>query len=111
LINPAMASSMPRSKHTDSQIEWISDSLPLLDALQGRKFALILVSAVWTYVPSAKRQLAIETLATLTEVGGCVAITLRSSRPTQNEDLSKSTLGLSRRNQPGHLAPVGALQA
>ena len=70
---------MARERHTDSRIQWISDSLPGLKRTlrSGLAFDVILVSAVWMHVAPSDRARAFRKLITLLKPGGVLAITLR----------------------------------
>lgn len=60
-------------------VQWLNDNLPGLEEVKayGRRFRLILVSAVWMHLPPSQRGKALNTLSELTEPGGIIVITLR----------------------------------
>ena len=67
------------------RVMWLNDALPGLKSLRelGRKFDLILLSAVWMHVPPNDRQRAFRILSELLNPSGILVITLRNS---QDED-------------------------
>ncbi len=74
-----------RRLHPDARIEWIDDRLPTLQGVRklGRKFELLLLSAVWMHVAPASEETA---LAALTELSAPKAILSISVRTGGNRD-------------------------
>lgn len=72
-----------RASHPGTDIEWIDASLPRMEgiALNGRKFDVILLSAVWMHIPPSQRQAALERLVQLLAPGGQIHLTLRLGSP------------------------------
>lgn len=66
-------------RHGGSGVRWVADALPGLECVvkEGRRFEMILLSAVWMHVPPQERGRALATLAGLLRPGGCMAMTLR----------------------------------
>ena len=66
-------------RNTHQRVTWLDDSLPGLKALRelGRKFDLILLSAVWMHVAPATRERAFRILVELLNPAGVLVITLR----------------------------------
>lgn len=71
--------SLARRLHADQQIEWVDDALPELPVLtaQGRRFDLILLTAVWMHLDGRQRASAMARLAGLLATGGRVILSLR----------------------------------
>ncbi|MDF2381828.1 class I SAM-dependent methyltransferase [Nostoc ellipsosporum NOK] len=68
-------------RHRDAAVEWLDDALPGLHALETRRFAFILVSAVWMHLVPHDRPIAMRRLVQLLEPGGCVVISIRQGAP------------------------------
>lgn len=68
-----------RTNFVKPSIEWIKDSLPLLEQVNKLdiKFNLILLSAVWMHIPVANREQSFRNLANLLKTKGVLIITLR----------------------------------
>ncbi|MEJ6782152.1 class I SAM-dependent methyltransferase [Aminobacter sp. Piv2-1] len=66
-----------KRRHGDANIEWLDDALPDLHILGERRFAFILVSAVWMHLVSRDRLAAMRRLSQLLEAGGRLAISIR----------------------------------
>ncbi|MER5784023.1 class I SAM-dependent methyltransferase [Streptomyces mobaraensis] len=66
-----------RRLHADRGIEWIDDSLPGLRTLRGRRFGLVLLTAVWMHLDEDERPAAMETVSGLVDSGGRVVLSLR----------------------------------
>ncbi|MFC9327112.1 class I SAM-dependent methyltransferase [Kitasatospora sp. NPDC057015] len=68
-----------RILHADREIEWIDDALPGLPALRagGRRFDLVLLTAVWMHLDALQRASAMESVAGLLAPGGHLVLTLR----------------------------------
>jgi SAM-dependent methyltransferase len=83
-----------RAKHTSSRIQWLSDSLPDLANVRrlGLSFDLILLSAVWMYIPPSDRQRALRKLATLLAPKGRIAISLRLGAPDTERAMHEVSL-------------------
>lgn len=65
--------------HGTLAIEWVDDHLPALSRLraQGRRFELILLTAVWMHLDLKEREAAMEALADLVADDGLVSMSLR----------------------------------
>ncbi|MEU5129740.1 class I SAM-dependent methyltransferase [Streptomyces mobaraensis] len=66
-----------RRLHADRDIEWIDDALPGLRTLLGRRFGLVLLTAVWMHLDEDERPAAMETVSGLVGSGGRVLLSLR----------------------------------
>ncbi|MER7174176.1 class I SAM-dependent methyltransferase [Streptomyces mesophilus] len=66
--------------HADAAIDWLEDSLPALEHLEGN-FGLILLSAVWMHLDEQERTVAMRRLAELLAPGGLLIISLRHGPP------------------------------
>lgn len=76
-------------RHPLTEISWIADCLPGLDAVcrLGVSFDVILLSAVWMHVPPGDRRRAFRKLVTLLKPGGTLAISLRMGPPEADRDM------------------------
>jgi SAM-dependent methyltransferase len=65
--------------HPDSQVKWVNDRLPGLQATLrlGITADVVLLSAVWMHVPPADRPRAFRKVVSLLKSGGLLAMTLR----------------------------------
>ena len=65
--------------HPSPAIEWIDDSLPALQRVvaQGRRFDLVMLTAVWMHLDASERRLAMPNVAALVAPGGLLVMTLR----------------------------------
>ncbi|MGW2161924.1 class I SAM-dependent methyltransferase [Nonomuraea sp. NPDC001699] len=65
--------------HADQDLEWIDDALPDLAVLRsiGRRFDLILMTAVWMHLDEQQRSAAMPSLTNLLATGGRVLLSLR----------------------------------
>jgi SAM-dependent methyltransferase len=65
--------------HADQDIEWVDDALPELAGLRerGRRFDLILLTAVWMHLDEQQRSPAMAGLVSLLNAGGRVILSLR----------------------------------
>lgn len=65
--------------HALQAIEWVDDSLPMLNLLRQlhRDFELILLTAVWMHLDKKERETAMATIAELLAEGGLVSMLLR----------------------------------
>lgn len=65
--------------HPSPAIEWLDDSLPLLPevAARGRRFGLVMLTAVWFHLDDAQRRMAMPVVASLVAPGGSLCMTLR----------------------------------
>ncbi len=64
--------------HSKSPIEWIDDSLPDLSRLpQGRKFDLVMITAVWMHLDERERAAAMPRVAMLLRPKGNLIMSLR----------------------------------
>jgi 2-polyprenyl-3-methyl-5-hydroxy-6-metoxy-1,4-benzoquinol methylase len=70
---PAMA------LHPSPRIEWLDDSLPELAVLRGRgkRFDLVMLTAVWMHLDEAERIRAMPNVAALAKAGAAVTMTIR----------------------------------
>jgi len=70
---------LAESASSGCSVQWGDDQLPELGHIRslGRRFQLILVSAVWMHLPTHKRPSAFKTLAELLAPAGIIIITLR----------------------------------
>lgn len=85
-----------RTRHAGLGIKWVQDCLPSLARLGAapHQFDFILVEAVLHHLDDAERAAAIVRLATLLDIGGCCALSLRNGPagagkhvfPTSGED-------------------------
>ncbi len=68
-----------RALHAAEAIQWLDAAMPGLQtpALAGRRFDLIVLSAVWMHVPPRQRREALERLSDLLAPSGEVYLTLR----------------------------------
>jgi protein-L-isoaspartate O-methyltransferase len=64
-------------RHSDVAIEWLDDALPDLGTLGRRRFAFILVSAVWMHLVPHDRPIAMRRLSRLLESDGRLSISIR----------------------------------
>ena len=65
--------------HGALPIEWVDDHLPALDRLRqgGRRFDLVMLTAVWMHLELLEREEAMAAVASLVAVGGQVFMSLR----------------------------------
>ena len=65
--------------HAGAAIDWIDDALPELVAVHalGRRFDLVLLSAVWMHLDEAERTRAMDRVAGLLQPGGLMTLSLR----------------------------------
>ena len=65
--------------HPSPAIEWVDDSLPALARVraQGRRFDLVMLTAVWMHLDADERRLAFPNVAALVAPGGLLVMTLR----------------------------------
>ena len=65
--------------HPTPAIEWIDDSLPALQRVvaQGRRFDLVMLTAVWMHLDRNERRLAMPNVAALVAPRGLLVMTLR----------------------------------
>ncbi|MCX5397888.1 bifunctional 2-polyprenyl-6-hydroxyphenol methylase/3-demethylubiquinol 3-O-methyltransferase UbiG [Streptomyces sp. NBC_00102] len=65
--------------HAARPVEWLDDELPELRAVRasGRRFDLVLLTAVWMHLDEDERAAGMETLGRVTAPGGLVVLTLR----------------------------------
>ncbi|MFA1539231.1 class I SAM-dependent methyltransferase [Actinomadura monticuli] len=66
-----------RALHADRAITWVDDHLPALASLGGRRFDLVLLTAVWMHLDTAERDPAMRRLAALLAPGGTALLVLR----------------------------------
>ncbi|WP_068546523.1 class I SAM-dependent methyltransferase [Thalassotalea crassostreae] len=71
--------SLAKQTFTNTNINWLSDSLPILHKTQKLKqrYDLILVSAVWMHLTESEQEQSLKTLAKLLKDNGLIIITLR----------------------------------
>ncbi|MFG2074766.1 class I SAM-dependent methyltransferase [Nonomuraea maritima] len=65
--------------HADQDLEWVDDALPDLAKLreEGRRFDLILLTAVWMHQDEQQRAAAMPAMVSLLDTGGRVILSLR----------------------------------
>jgi SAM-dependent methyltransferase len=65
--------------HAAVEIDWIDDRLPELNVVRrsGKRFELILLTAVWMHLSQSERAAAMVTVAELLAEGGLVSMSLR----------------------------------
>ena len=65
--------------HPSPSIDWLNDSLPLLDGVLHRndRFDIIMVTAVWMHLDEAEREAAMPRLALLLKSEGVLVLALR----------------------------------
>jgi SAM-dependent methyltransferase len=65
--------------HRDVPIEWLDDALPGLDVVRatGRRFDLIMLTAVWMHLDLAQRRAGMDALVALLAPRGLVVMSLR----------------------------------
>ncbi len=65
--------------HPSSSIQWIDDSLPDLAVVlaHGRRFDLVMLTAVWMHLDGAERRRAMPRVASLLRPGGVMVMSLR----------------------------------
>ncbi|WP_255509326.1 bifunctional 2-polyprenyl-6-hydroxyphenol methylase/3-demethylubiquinol 3-O-methyltransferase UbiG [Hahella sp. KA22] len=67
------------ARHSESQIQWLSDTLPDLERLQeSNSYHLILVSAVWMHLTPAQQTQSLQRLRRLQAPDGVIVITWRN---------------------------------
>ncbi|MFI9319104.1 class I SAM-dependent methyltransferase [Kitasatospora aureofaciens] len=68
-----------RRLHPDADIRWVADALPALPRLsaEGKRFDLILLTAVWMHLTPAEGPPAMDALGRLLAPGARLALTLR----------------------------------
>ncbi|MFI6180574.1 class I SAM-dependent methyltransferase [Nonomuraea sp. NPDC051191] len=68
-----------KALHADEDLEWIDDALPDLAELRstGRRFDLILLTAVWMHLDEQQRSVSMPKLTNLLATGGRVLLSLR----------------------------------
>lgn len=81
-------------RHESLGIQWLEDSLPDLRQVtaKGRRFNLILLSAVWMHIPPNKRHPSLERLLSLLTPSGILAITIRIGPAERERDLYRIDL-------------------
>jgi SAM-dependent methyltransferase len=65
--------------HGTLPIDWVDDHLPQLEVIlrRGKRFDLIVLSAVWMHLDEAERRIAMRTVAELLAPSGQILLTLR----------------------------------
>lgn len=86
-----------KALHRSANVRWLMDGLPRLETLQGEKFDLILLSAVWMYVDRRFRTESIRRLRELIKPLGIVALSIRELEPTEAGDFRLSDLATTER--------------
>ncbi len=79
-VEPVAALRIPAMVlHPSPNIEWLDDSLPLLDATLGRgqRFSLVMLTAVWMHLEKNEREAAMPRLAALVTDNGRLMLSLR----------------------------------
>jgi 2-polyprenyl-3-methyl-5-hydroxy-6-metoxy-1,4-benzoquinol methylase len=64
-------------RHSDVAVEWLDDALPDLGTLGQRRFAFILVSAVWMHLVPHDRPIAMRRLSQMLEPDGRLVLSIR----------------------------------
>lgn len=69
--------------HPSPRIEWIEDALPGLRVVlaSGRRFDLVMLTAVWMHLDDAERRAAMPNVAALLDEGGLLILSLRHGSP------------------------------
>lgn len=67
------------SRHRDENIQWINDSLPELNTIAklGRKFDIVLLSAVWMHVSQENRENSFQNILKVLKEDGKIFMTIR----------------------------------
>ncbi|MCA0359076.1 MAG: methyltransferase domain-containing protein [Proteobacteria bacterium] len=96
-----------RALHGAEEIQWLDASMPKLQAqgLTGRRFDLIVLSAVWMHVPVEDRREALERLSALLTQGGEIYLTLRLGPGDAGRAMYPVTS-----DELGRLAPLAGLE-
>ena len=70
------------AEESHPRVTWLNDTLPGLKSLRalGRRFDLILLSAVWMHVPPKDRERAFRILSELLNPSGLLVVTLRQGQ-------------------------------
>lgn len=76
-VEPSIAIAEQGKQLTSDEVIWINDSLPNLATLYGKKFDLILVSAVWMHLLREEQHKSLVRFKDLMSTGGYLVITLR----------------------------------
>lgn len=76
-IEPSRAMAEHGKQLTSDAVNWINDSLPSLATLQGKKFDLILVSAVWMHLCREDQHESLVRFKELMSPNGYLVVTLR----------------------------------
>ncbi len=76
-------------RHSSELIHWLDDALPDLANVRrlGRRFDLVLLSAVWQQVAPEERRRALDNLAALLAPGGLLVVTLRLGPPDESRGM------------------------
>ncbi len=86
--------------HADRDIEWADDSLPELRTLRGRRFDLVLLTAVWMHLDAQERSLAMASVAGLLAADGQLVLSLRHGPVPKGRRMfevsAQETIGLAR---------------
>lgn len=91
--------------HPDPNIRWIDDRLPKLRNVvaSGRRYALVLLSAVWMHIEPNDRPDSMKTLTRILDTDGILVITLRLGPPEPSRDIypvsEDELLGLAKENK------------
>ena len=70
-----------RKLHSNQNIHWVNDSLPLLEKLEDQEIAqfdFVLASAVWHHIDNPEREFAMERISELVCTDGIFALSLRN---------------------------------
>jgi 2-polyprenyl-3-methyl-5-hydroxy-6-metoxy-1,4-benzoquinol methylase len=78
-------------RHPTAKVEWLDDALPDLRTLANRRFAMILVSAVWMHLALRDRLAAMRRLEELLEQRGRLIISLRRGPADPVRSIAKIT--------------------
>jgi SAM-dependent methyltransferase len=88
-VEPAPALLQHGRSLTEGQnVTWLDDRLPALPGLKatGQKFDLVLLNAVWMFVPQEMRPVALETLKGLLLPHGKICLSIRCGPPTPGRE-------------------------
>jgi hypothetical protein len=75
--------------HGNREIEWIDDALPELATIRerGKRYTLVLLSAVWMHVPLEDRAFAFASLMHCLDSDGLLVLTLRNGPPVPERSI------------------------
>lgn len=70
-------------RHERSEIEWVQDKLPALTQLNGQRYHLVLLSAVWMFIPPAERLASMRRVGSLLADGGVAVLDVLPEGPAR----------------------------